>query len=66
MWINYYVDRGELTSGVRLLNDAQKGWNSQYETKFRAPRKLGPVNLWAAVHDNRGGVGWVRQVILVE
>ncbi len=60
MWINYYVDRGGLKSDVRLLNDALRGWNEDYGTEFRAPKKTGPMNVWAVVHDNRGGVEWVR------
>jgi hypothetical protein len=60
MWINYYVDSGSVDSSVRLLNDATKGWNAEHETKFRAPAEPGPINVWAVVHDNRGGVGWVR------
>ena len=60
MWINYYVDGGEVDSDVRLLNDSITGWNEDFGTKFRAPKKTGPVNIWAVVHDNRGGVDWVR------
>ena len=66
MWINYYVDRGGLTRGVKLLNDAQTGWNSDYGTEFLAPKEPGPVQIWAVVHDNRGGVGWVRRTVIVE
>jgi hypothetical protein len=66
MWINYYVDRGELSSGVRLLNDASAGVNADYAAEFRAPAEPGSVRLWAVVHDNRGGMGWVRQSIWVE
>jgi hypothetical protein len=66
MWINYYVDRGELRSGVRLLNDASSGVNADYGAKFRAPAEPGLVRLWAVAHDNRGGMGWVRQSIWVE
>lgn len=65
MWINYYVDGGSVASDVRHLNDALRGWNTGYGTDFRAPRKKGPVNVWAVVHDNRGGVEWVRARIEV-
>jgi hypothetical protein len=66
MWINYYVDRGGLRSPVRLLADAAKGPNADYGSGFYAPEEPGPVHLWAVVHDNRGGMGWVRQTIWVE
>lgn len=66
MWIRYYVTRGGVKSDARLLNDAQAGWNSDYGTKLYAPKKPGPMSIWAVVHDNRGGVGWVRQEVLVQ
>ena len=66
MWINYYVDRGGLRSPVRLLADAVKGPNEEYGSGFYAPEEPGPVHVWAVVHDNRGGMGWVRQTIWVE
>jgi len=59
-WINYYVDRGSLRSGVRLLNDAQKGFNEDFGTDFFAPKEPGPVTIWAVAHDNRGGTSWTR------
>jgi len=59
-WINYYVDRGSLRSGVRLLNDAQKGLNEDFGTDFFAPKEPGPVTIWAVAHDNRGGTSWTR------
>jgi hypothetical protein len=66
MWINYYADRGELRSPVRLLNDASTGANPDYGTRFSAPADPGPLHLWAVVHDNRGGMGWVRQTVWVQ
>lgn len=66
MWVNYYVDRGSLKSELRLLNDATAGWNGDYGTKLFAPKKPGPMTVWAVVHDNRGGSAWVRQQLLVQ
>jgi hypothetical protein len=66
MWVRYYVTRGGVKSDVRLLNDAKKGWNDDYGTKFWAPKEKGPVSVWAVAHDNRGGVSWVRQEIGVQ
>jgi hypothetical protein len=66
MWVNYYVTRGGLKSEIRLLNDATAGWNDDYGTEFRAPKKTGVVSLWAVVHDNRGGVNWVRRDVLIK
>ncbi len=66
MWIRYYVDRGGVKSDLRLLNDAKTGWNGDYGTKLFAPKKPGPMTVWAVVHDNRGGSAWARQQILVQ
>jgi hypothetical protein len=66
MWIDYYVDGGSVDSPARLLNGATSGWNSDFGTTFRAPKKTGPVQIWAVVHDNRGGVNWVRQTVIVK
>jgi hypothetical protein len=66
MWINYYASRGELATDVRLLNDATTGLNADYETLFYPPLEPGPVTLWAAVHDNRGGVAWARGTLWVQ
>jgi len=59
-WINYYVDRGAVKSDVRLLNDAETGWNDDFGTEFYAPKDPGTATVWAVAHDNRGGESWVR------
>ena len=64
MWIRYYTDAGSVKSDARLLNDATKGWNEDYGTIFYAPKETRRINLWAVVHDNRGGVNWVRVPIV--
>jgi hypothetical protein len=66
MWINYYTTRGSLVSDVRLLNDATTGLNEDFETLFYPPLEPGPVTLWAAVHDNRGGVAWARGTLWIQ
>jgi len=65
MWVDYYVDRGSVDSVARLVNDSTKGFNPDLGTSFRAPAATGPVNIWAVVHDNRGGVGWSRVTLNV-
>jgi hypothetical protein len=66
MWINYYVERGGVKSDVRLLNDAVKGAETDYGTEFYAPKDPGPNSIWAVVHDNRGGMSWIRVPIVVQ
>lgn len=65
MWIDYYSTRGALKSPTKLLQDATAGWNGGYGTEFYAPDTAGPVQLWAAVHDNRGGVAWAGITLVV-
>ncbi len=65
MWIDYYSSRGAMKSATKLLNDATSGWNSGYGTSFFAPKEKGAVQLWAAVHDNRGGVAWAGTTVIV-
>jgi hypothetical protein len=65
MWIDYYSTRGGLKSATRLLHDATSGWSNAYGTVFYAPDTPGPVELWAAVHDNRGGVAWAGTTLVV-
>lgn len=60
MWVNYYVDAGKLDGDVKLLNDATLGWNDAHGTKLLTPKESGPFHVWAVVHDNRGGVEWIR------
>jgi hypothetical protein len=58
LWVSYFTSGGSLRSETRLLNDATRGWNPEYGTDFFAPKTPGPVRVYAAVHDNRGGVAW--------
>jgi hypothetical protein len=66
MWINYYSDAGGFKSAVRLLNDATNGWNDDYGTEFYAPKKTGPMRVWAVAHDNRGGMSWAGITLEVQ
>lgn len=65
MWVRYYATSGTLASEVRLVNDAKRGWNEDYGTTFRAPKRPGPVTVWAVVQDNRGGAAWTRMSLVV-
>ncbi len=59
MWVNYYIDRGGI-SEVRLLNDTNSGWNPKYRGQLYAPKDPGPLQIWAVIHDNRGGMEFSR------
>jgi len=66
LWVAFYTTGGEFKSELRLVNDAQKGWNEDNGTEWRVPTTPGPVRLWGIVHDNRGGVAWVEGEVIVE
>lgn len=59
VWVSYYADRGTISDN-RLVNDAELGPRDEYDAVLRAPAEPGPIRIWAAVRDNRGGVSWVR------
>jgi hypothetical protein len=60
LWVSYFVDRGGVTAPLRLVNDATAGWQSDFGSGLLAPKEPGPVRIWAAVRDNRGGVSFTR------
>jgi hypothetical protein len=66
VWVSYYTTGGELKSGLRLVNDAQRGWNEDNATELTLPDRAGPLRIFAVVHDNRGGVTWAEGKIIVD
>jgi hypothetical protein len=66
IWVAYFATAGEFKDELRLVNDAQDGWNEDHGTVWHLPTTPGPVHLWAVVHDNRGGVAWAEGAVIVE
>jgi hypothetical protein len=69
IWVNYHVDRGDVASVVRLVNDSAKGWNEDYGTDLAAPKgqsERSSMYIWAVVRDSRGGASWARQKVFVK
>jgi hypothetical protein len=66
MWIVYYADRGKIDKTARSLRDSNLGWFDDNGSAWTPPSDPGPVNVWAVVHDNRGGTSWVRLQVCVE
>ncbi len=66
IWVSYFVDRGSVSPPVKLVNDATVGWQDDYTTKIYAPKEPGPLRIWAAARDNRGGISWTRTLAYVE
>jgi len=66
IWVSYYTSAGSLGSGTGLVNEPTKGWQADFDTDFFPPKDPGPLRVFAAVHDNRGGVSWAGVDLLVE
>ena len=66
MWIKYFADFGDVDRNVKRLQDAIEGWFDDFGTKWRVPKRKGPVHLWSLVYDNRGGIDWARVDICLE
>lgn len=66
MWINYYATDGSLSSEVRLLNDATRGWNEDPGIEYEPAAEPGVAHVWAVAHDNRGGADWARLRVCYE
>jgi len=67
IWVAFYASDGSLEKGLSLVNDAQKGWNADYEGKWSAPNaKAGESRIWTVIHDNRGGTSWWWQDVYVD
>lgn len=65
LWVAYFSQRGRLDADARFIHDGDVGWIDDHATSWRAPRTPGEARLWAVVRDNRGGVSWVFQDVLV-
>lgn len=66
VWVNYYADRGELESGIKLVSNADSGFNEEHEVTWIPPAEPGPVTLWAVVRDARGGSSVARRFLQVK
>lgn len=66
LWIDYYVPSGTLDHPLRLVNDAQAGWNDENRTAWTPPAEPGELSIYAVLHDNRGGMAWRERRIRVE
>ena len=64
LWVAYFARRGRMEADARFAHDGDLGW-IEHQTAWRAPREPGEVRLWAVVRDNRGGVTWTHEDVLV-
>lgn len=66
VWVDYYADGGDLVRDIKLVNDAVKGFNDNREVTWIPPSEAGVVNLWAVLHDARGGASVAQRLVRVE
>lgn len=67
IWLSYYAADGTIIKETTLVNDANKGWQDDYETKWSAPNaEAGETRIWMVAHDSRGGTAWTWQDVIVK
>jgi|CZKU01.1.fsa_nt_gi hypothetical protein len=60
IWVDYYVAGTQFVNDTEVLYDPVTGRLTGTEDDLYAPREIGGMQLWAVVHDNRGGVNWLN------
>lgn len=65
IWVDYFADAGSLDNSRKLVSDGSTGLQSDIATSWIPPAEPGPVRLWAALHDSRGGVTVVTGEVMV-
>jgi len=67
LWVSYYSTAGTWKAESKMIHDPDVGYQSEFESRWRAPKSgQREVRLYAVVRDNRGGVSWVWRDIWVE
>jgi hypothetical protein len=68
VWVAYFMERGKLGDDARLVSDPGGGVRPPEALAsgiIPARGHVGPARLWAVARDNRLGVSWASQEILV-
>jgi hypothetical protein len=66
LWVSYFSDAGDISPGIKLVNDPVGGFNDALEVTFIPPPDPGITTIWAVLRDARGGSHIVRRFIRVE
>jgi hypothetical protein len=64
LWVDYYSSAGKPAKSARLVNDSTKGWNDDCGVKYTPPAPGETGYVYAVVHDNRGGIAWVKRRVV--
>jgi hypothetical protein len=73
VWVDYFADQGSLDTPVKLVSDATTGILHNHGVRWIGPPPRDddagsapiPVNLWAVVHDARGGETVIHRTLQV-
>ncbi len=66
VWVSYFVDGGDVSPSLALVNDATKGYQDSFQTEWIPPSEPGTYNIWAVARDQRGGSSVVRRSLRVQ
>lgn len=66
VWVDYYATAGSFDMDARVIHDVESGYADEYFGAWRANAAVGTeVRLYAVVRDNRDGVTWKWQDVIV-
>jgi hypothetical protein len=66
VWVDYFADRGDIQTPILLVSDPTLGIQGDYSTIWIPPPTSGVANLWAVVHDSRGGEAVIERQVTVQ
>ncbi len=66
VWVDYFADRGDIQTDIKLVSDAVKGYVPGHETEWIPPDEPGLVTFWAVLRDARGGSTVMQRFVRVE
>jgi hypothetical protein len=66
VWVDYFAEKGDFDTEVKLVNDATTGLIADHSTKYLPPTEPGLVTIWAVVHDARGGSTVLTRYLRIE
>ena len=66
VWVDYFIEAGDLTSGLRLISGVTEGYKTDHKTHWFPPAEPGLYSIWATVRDTRGGSTFIERPIIVE
>jgi hypothetical protein len=66
LYVQYYATGGKIANDTMVIFDARAGRLADTGDDFRAPLTPGEYQLWAVLHDNRGGTTWQQLALHVQ